>query len=326
MRPDVKLGVVISMVVVLVAGSYYFYRGKSERAIPLAEGPEATRERVAVERPARTDVGPESHKQRPAAAHRAQSPRPSVKGDAQLADREAPSPRRRPVRQAQKPTPERSADSRAIGLKNPARTAGADRTSHRAGTESPTIPADSKAVARADETADIPALGAPHPAPVRTRAPTPLAATRSPLEGVTKRPQSADSETAVETHRVQTGDTLSSLALRYYGSTRYTCFLIDRNPQITDPNRLRIGTLVKIAPRPADDERLGPTETRPPQETVARGSRTYRVKAGDSFYSIARDVLGDAKRWPELFELNKQAVGHDATRLQIGQVLALPNR
>ncbi len=39
MRPDVKLGAVISMAVVLVAGGYYLYRNGQERSIPVAAAP-----------------------------------------------------------------------------------------------------------------------------------------------------------------------------------------------------------------------------------------------------------------------------------------------
>jgi nucleoid-associated protein YgaU len=54
------------------------------------------------------------------------------------------------------------------------------------------------------------------------------------------------------------------------------------------------------------------------------GDRTYVVKAGDTFYDIAREVLGSASRWKELFELNRDLVHGDPKRLRAGQVLTLP--
>ncbi len=36
MRPDIKLGIVVSMVVVFVAGSYFMYRANDETPISLA--------------------------------------------------------------------------------------------------------------------------------------------------------------------------------------------------------------------------------------------------------------------------------------------------
>jgi len=36
--------------------------------------------------------------------------------------------------------------------------------------------------------------------------------------------------------------------------------------------------------------------------------RTYVVKSGDSLSKIAKEMLGDASRWPEIFELNKDII------------------
>ncbi len=59
-------------------------------------------------------------------------------------------------------------------------------------------------------------------------------------------------------------------------------------------------------------------------EKSAANSRTYQVKTGDSFYGIARDVLGDANRWNELLALNREKVDSNPNRLRVGQVLVLP--
>ena len=133
---------------------------------------------------------------------------------------------------------------------------------------------------------------------------------------------------AVETHRVQPGDTFASLAEAYYGDERFTQFLIDCNPQIPEPSRLRVGVIVKIPPAPAEGEALaarGATTRAGTARSASSGSRTYTVQAGDSFYGIAGKLLGDASRWQELFDLNKHLVHGDPKRLQVGQVLILPD-
>lgn len=140
----------------------------------------------------------------------------------------------------------------------------------------------------------------------------------------------------MDIHRVQSGDTFSSLALMYYGGERYTQFLIDTNPQIHDPNRLNLGAEIRIPPLPdaAKASTSGAPTARPASPTAgqttgahrrtAAEARTYRVKPGDTFYGIARDELGAASRWKELFELNRQMVNGDPKQLQVGQVLTLP--
>lgn len=134
----------------------------------------------------------------------------------------------------------------------------------------------------------------------------------------------------VETHRVQPGDTLATLAQSYYGNSKYATFLLESNPEVKDPARLGVGTTVKIPPKPEGNPPEAPRTVRgtkePSATDAAPGGRTYRVQAGDSFYSIAKKELGDANRWKELFALNKQAVKGDATNLQIGQIVKLPEK
>lgn len=142
-------------------------------------------------------------------------------------------------------------------------------------------------------------------------------------------------ETATETHRVQPGDTFASLAEAYYGDARLAKFLADSNADLGDARRLNVGMVVKIPPKPADPSgrsvASNPTSGKKASETpVAPGStrskaKTYTVKSGDSFYSIARDQLGNANRWKQLYALNKQLVDDDPTRLRPGQVLKLPD-
>lgn len=148
---------------------------------------------------------------------------------------------------------------------------------------------------------------------------------------------------ATESHRVQPGDTYQSLSMMYYGDARFAVFLMRSNPQISG-GRLQPGQVVKIPPRPGQP---APTSTVPPSvatrrtppastatsrptplrgesATAGNAARSYTVREGDSFYAIARDVLGNAARWQELFELNRDAVKGDPKRLRIGQVIQLP--
>ncbi|RLC89290.1 MAG: hypothetical protein DRI37_04140 [Chloroflexi bacterium] len=52
-------------------------------------------------------------------------------------------------------------------------------------------------------------------------------------------------------------------------------------------------------------------------------SRVYVVKSGDSLSKIAKEVLGDASRWPEIFEANKDKI-KDPNRIHPGQELRIP--
>ena len=156
-----------------------------------------------------------------------------------------------------------------------------------------------------------------------------IAATDSkpaPSETVGK-PGTDASSVAVDTHRVQSGDTLSSLAQIYYGDVKYAQLLIDGNPGLGDPNRLRVGALIKIPPLSSDLEvrsAVKPVIRAASAAQEAGKRRVYTVKPGDTFYGVARDVLGNASRWKELLALNRELVQGDPTRLQVGQVIVLP--
>ena len=53
------------------------------------------------------------------------------------------------------------------------------------------------------------------------------------------------------------------------------------------------------------------------------GRPVYRVRAGDTLRSIARDTLGSARRADEILDLNRGLVD-DPKQLVVGQVLELP--
>lgn len=57
--------------------------------------------------------------------------------------------------------------------------------------------------------------------------------------------------------------------------------------------------------------------------SVAHAERVHVVKPGESLWSIAESVTGDASRWPALFRANRDQIG-DPSVLHPGQRLALP--
>lgn len=56
----------------------------------------------------------------------------------------------------------------------------------------------------------------------------------------------------------------------------------------------------------------------------ATSTRTYTVKSGDSLSAIAESEMGDAKRWPELYEANKDAIGKNPDMIHPGLELKVP--
>lgn len=52
-------------------------------------------------------------------------------------------------------------------------------------------------------------------------------------------------------------------------------------------------------------------------------SRTYLVASGDTLGTIAKKFFGDANRWTDIFEANKDTV-KDPNTIQVGQELNIP--
>jgi nucleoid-associated protein YgaU len=59
-------------------------------------------------------------------------------------------------------------------------------------------------------------------------------------------------------------------------------------------------------------------------EEAEAEARTNVVKSGDSLSKIAKELLGDAGRWPELFEANKDKI-KDPNLIYPGQELDIPS-
>ncbi len=56
------------------------------------------------------------------------------------------------------------------------------------------------------------------------------------------------------------------------------------------------------------------------------GGRTYEVQEGDTLFDIARNELGKASRWAEIYDLNRDALGKDFDYLTPGMQLVLPTK
>lgn len=141
-------------------------------------------------------------------------------------------------------------------------------------------------------------------------------------------------------HKVVSGDTLSRIAATHYGSKsrRLLDALVDANRGVlSDPNVLRVGMELTL-PIVAGYEQRNPetsAQTKEPRGNDAgssrprgkthesRPTRWYQIKKNDRYVSIARNELGDATRWPEIFDLNKKAFP-DPGRIRPGVRIKLP--
>jgi nucleoid-associated protein YgaU len=157
---------------------------------------------------------------------------------------------------------------------------------------------------------------------------------------------------------VKAGDTLSAVALAHYGnrSRRTIDAIFDANRDtLPDPDSLQIGMELTlpligqpIGSKGATASLVGSGggefsggdsvsvdlagRTRPrggsptrslPVRTDRTGFRWYQVQKSDTYIGIARRQLGEASRWRELFELNKDRFP-DPQRIREGVRIKIP--
>lgn len=129
------------------------------------------------------------------------------------------------------------------------------------------------------------------------------------------------------THKVQRGETLSSIAAHYYGHERYHAAILKANPGLV-PERIRAGTEIKLPDISTAQAAVPAPAPRAPVfvTTNIDPATQYRVEPGDSLHRIAFKLYGDDRQWIRIYELNKDAIGSDPAKLKVGQVLKLPAR
>ena len=331
MRNDVKLGLVLSLVVVVVAGWYFAGRGKTEKPLPIADKTSAIgrpTDGSAVKPAAKPDRVP-TNRPKPsadvAAAPRAGSDKPMV----------PPSPP--PVT----PEPGKSADAVLVGPPPPPSLT--EPSTGREVASEVSLGAEPKAVAspdlavtdtmRSEKPLDASKATGLSPTPPAagdkpTASPTTPTGVPGPIQLVSRSPGAVPTTpSAVRTHVVAPGDTIAILAEVYYGSQSYTGYLLKVNPKV-DPQRLLVGTALLVPEKPGDMSVVPAAEGKKTASAAGPtgGGEMYTVRPGDSFYRIARNALGDESRWREVFDLNKDLVEGSPDHLKVGQVLKLPRK
>jgi nucleoid-associated protein YgaU len=110
------------------------------------------------------------------------------------------------------------------------------------------------------------------------------------------------------TYPVRRGDTLVGIAKSQLGDgNRWPQIFVLNRTIIKNPNVIFPGQVLHL----------------PPRTPVGTIPRLYTVRKGDTLSGIARTLLGNQNRWPEIFNLNR-AVLSNPDRIIPGQVLVLP--
>ena len=319
MRTDVKVGIALGAIVLIVAGAYY--GASKDPDIQLAGADEDVHEQN--KRTLRDLLAPppnaptnSRNKRRSTRAFPAldSEPRTEARGNDTGAEKSTNEPVVEAPRRDPYLTRQASKDSETFSSASPP-TENANTAPARAPTEmAPRIP---KPIDRFPDRRGPPATSNRPRSPVQS--PASSSVRRTSGNGSKTTPRKIPKPiTRARTHVVAPEDNFSTLAERYYGSQSYAGFLVQANPNV-DPRRMKVGSRVNIPPLNQDGAGT-------PVRSEARevDPRRYYVQEGDSLYAIADAKLGTGTRWSEIYELNKAVIGSDPSSLKVGVVLTLP--
>lgn len=137
---------------------------------------------------------------------------------------------------------------------------------------------------------------------------------------------------------VVSGDSLSKIAARYYGveSHRHIDAIFNANRKVlSNPDTLKVGMVLRLPgvgkSSESDQPQVYKKKTHRTKNSSAKRSqpkqtyRWYQIKKNDRYASIAREQLGDANRWRELYELNRKKFP-DPQRIREGVRIKIPTR
>jgi nucleoid-associated protein YgaU len=136
-------------------------------------------------------------------------------------------------------------------------------------------------------------------------------------------------KSTARTYIVKSGDTLSQIAQRELGSVTFTDELKRANPKVEE-TRMTVGTRLNLPAVTAEMSAAlaakadtAPASTSAPRETKSTtlASNQYRVKEGDSLWSIAAKQLGSGERYTAIEAANP---GINSNKLLTGQLITLP--
>lgn len=138
----------------------------------------------------------------------------------------------------------------------------------------------------------------------------------------------------VISYTIEPGDTLWSIAVKFYGNGNYWRKIYEDNADtISNPDRIFAGQAILIYPlqdalsAPLTNPNAANTAQLPQADNAAADSadmNTYVVQPGDNLWKIARKRYGRGWRWRTIYEANTDTLP-DPGQLHVGQVLVIPN-
>lgn len=120
-----------------------------------------------------------------------------------------------------------------------------------------------------------------------------------------------------KSHVVAKGETLGDISMKHYNTSKHWKKIAEANK--VDPSSLQVGTKLVI---PEIAGAVASPAAAPGTEAATGDSASYKIKSGDTYYTVAKKELGSAARWKEVEKLNKIA----PEDLRVGMTIKLPKK
>lgn len=180
-----------------------------------------------------------------------------------------------------------------------------------------------------------------------TPAPTSLASSRTPADphaalrsaieaGRPPVPVTPRDRSTMVKYTVAPGDTLSRIAANHYGratSANVHAIVSANRSVIANPDVLHPGVTIVLpeldrataapVPTTASKKKSGAPDSSRSGSRHAGSFTWYQIRPNDRYISIAREQLGDASRWEEIFALNRDKFP-DPGKIRVGVRIKLP--
>lgn len=148
-------------------------------------------------------------------------------------------------------------------------------------------------------------------------------------QGTTPTPNQSLTPTTPTNHTVARGDSLSSIAKKYYGDGSKWTEIAKAN-SIANPSRIFAGTVLSIpqigAPTSLPKTAAGPDQQLAQGSTTVQPGTSYTVQKGDTLWNLSIKAYGSGFEWYKIEAANTPILRNSLGKPIIvpGQVLRIP--
>jgi nucleoid-associated protein YgaU len=129
--------------------------------------------------------------------------------------------------------------------------------------------------------------------------------------------ESSSDSVAPSSVRVERGDSLWKIAARHLGDGRAWRRIAAANPQLADPNLIRVGDVLQLPGETSDSSFESGLE-----DSAAADSPLVRVERGDTLWALARAQFGRGSAWTCIARANQL---DNPDLILPGQTLTVPS-